>query len=709
MTRQPMRLMSVVTLCSVALGACGKGSSGGSGTEPKQADPGPISSADAAAKITAGSSAREVTEATWRALAMGGVAVADPDVLVPARGLRANWSIGPTLAFNLAAEAHDKSISGRFTVAEVAQMWQQLGFPFAGAGTPAQQLLAFLGAWVVTARQKPDALESFTPLFLQEMAQRQQPRVDLANPNTDPAEARLTLLEIELIVAAFDRDLQRTGTGTAVRSAHLESSGCAAFKEKYLGIPSKAVGSGTQKVGEYVVSGLLEEKFGWSKGSAENGGEAFGHAIEVLEMAFKVYKLIEIYASSEVTLTVDGENPVHEPPHDGARKLVPVTAHAGIPADDWKKYQQDSVRASQEYQEIKDCLSAVGAPMPTDLTEIANSLDKWLVGWELTSGSPKYASISLDVNQFAFPGALKMALARESASSAKATLQVDIAHESRFVELFPQAPEKTADVTVRASVYTAEPPDPAVLAGAFSMVGTIASLIDLSVGWVQTALPPKSTTKIHVVYRDPPGAIDVSFHLSMQYAAGDKAQARLTIAGTEKVRANLLQGPDYDAYSGVDTFDYPTAHIVVSDTECTWTLTPVSGPLYAYVGPGMNLDGQLRITDPIQQLWWNTTSAFSGPHERLHVECPPPGENFDGDIAYVTTAYTLDYDNPFPNPSGGTKQSRPSIAISDWSSLPDGSIQKVLSGGRAIAGGPQPFVVEAESTTITLTPIFEAQ
>src|SRR5207302_5517860 len=136
-------------------------------------------------------------------------------------------SIGPTLAFNLAAEAHDKAIAGRLTVTEVAQMWKDLGFVFEGTGTPGDQLLAFLSGWVRGAQPKPDAAESFTPLFLQEMAKRQQPAVDLTDPNVQPADVRLTLLELELVAAAFDRDLQPSAKTTLLRSAPAGASGCA--------------------------------------------------------------------------------------------------------------------------------------------------------------------------------------------------------------------------------------------------------------------------------------------------------------------------------------------------------------------------------------------------------------------------------------------------------------------------------------------------
>lgn len=714
MTRGTSTFVAVLALSGVLMGGCSGQSPSGAGPVAPGGTPPPqgISASDAAEKIVTASRAKDAVDATWQALAMGGIAVVDDQVLLPAQGLPAGWGISPALAFNLAAEAHDKGIAGRFTLGETAAMWQQLGFPFAGDGTADQQLLAFLRAWIVSALQRPAALESFTPLFLQEMARRQAPPVDLTAPATDPSEVRLTLLELELIAAAFARDLQpavQQKPVAPVRSPQLASTACGSFKEKLFGVPAKGAEKGFEKVGETIAKEQLE-KLGVN---AERLLEAFGHMVEVLGMAMKIYKLIEIYASTQVTVTVDGDNPVHKPAYKEDRKLVPVTAHAGIPADDWKQYQQESLRASKQYQEIKDCLSMIGAPMPTDLSEIAESVDKWLVGWELTSGSPKHAYISLDKNKFAFPGSQKMALTRDSESSAKATLQVDITHESAFVELFPEGPEEQAEVTVRASVYTAEPPGAEVVTGTLTVMGTIASILELCTGWVETALPPKSTTKIQVVYREPPKALDVKLQEDQRFTLGS---AHVSTSGDEKARVlydgshwNGIPGAGYDGYTGSSIFNYRAASLEVPDSDCTWTLTPISGPLQATVGFAFNLDGQLRPDDPMQLSWH--TSGLNGPHERLHVECPPPGESPpDGDLANIFTALVLDYDNPFPNPAGGTKQKIPAIPIADWASLPDGSIQKTWSSGRVVlVPGGALFLVDSEGTTITLTPVLEGR
>src|SRR5690606_26302137 len=96
--------------------------------------------------------------------------------------------------------------------------------PEYGAGEDFQLALE---RWVQAAAKEPEAEASFVPLFIAGMARLQDPPVDLADPQRRAlgrpgsalpvkgagprsGQTRLSLLEMQLIIAAFDR---RSGTG----------------------------------------------------------------------------------------------------------------------------------------------------------------------------------------------------------------------------------------------------------------------------------------------------------------------------------------------------------------------------------------------------------------------------------------------------------------------------------------------------------------
>ncbi len=102
----------------------------------------------------------------------------------------------------LTLEARDRENSYRMTVAEFAQALSDLGWPFQPNLSPGEQLIDFLAAWINAAGQSPSDSQSFTPLFLAEMAQHQIPAVDLSSGEADPTQAQLSLLELQLFSAA---------------------------------------------------------------------------------------------------------------------------------------------------------------------------------------------------------------------------------------------------------------------------------------------------------------------------------------------------------------------------------------------------------------------------------------------------------------------------------------------------------------------------
>ena len=205
--------------------------------------------------------------------------------------------------------------------------------------------------------------------------------------------------------------------------------------------------------------------------------------------------------------------------------------------------------------------------MSIDLKDFAEKVAQWRVEWDLISGSPRHAVIPLDANTFDSPSVgypFGMKLAQAGQASAAATLHVDLREESQMATLMP-GPWRTAEVRVRAKVITAEPPSPLLLTRVTSLMGTFAALVDLSVGWVQTTLPPTSTTVIRVERHEAPTAIDATLSLSMSIDAPHlRGTAEMlehhTIAGNWSTRLEhsvWTAGADkFDRFIGSGLFRY---------------------------------------------------------------------------------------------------------------------------------------------------------
>ncbi len=97
--------------------------------------------------------------------------------------------------------------ASRLTLDDLAGMLSQLGWPFDSASTPGEQLVKFFSTWIETANENSSDQQSFTPLFLAEMAAQQTPPMDLASGQADPTQVQLNLLELSLFTAALDRIL----------------------------------------------------------------------------------------------------------------------------------------------------------------------------------------------------------------------------------------------------------------------------------------------------------------------------------------------------------------------------------------------------------------------------------------------------------------------------------------------------------------------
>lgn len=466
---------------------------GGAPSVPEPGEP-QGTPAELAAAITSGGATDDVVAATRHVLARAGVATVDDDVVrVAAFPPVASATVTSTESFKLALEARGKTLGGRATATEVAEMLADLGWPFHEDTPPGAQLLALLARWIEAAHLTPDDEGSFIPLFLEEMVARQLPPVG-ALADASPDLVRFTLLELQLLAAAFDRVLPHDA---GARMGAFSTSPCSDFK-KQLGVLGEIGGVAASEV----VSAGLSEGLS-AAGVSASDVDAFGKGMTALGSAAKVWKLMALYASAEVAVSVDSSNPLHKPAAAEAPLFSSFTARAGVSEADWEAYQAQRTEAVEAANRVvRDCLSSVGLPTLADLGEIANDAASWRVRWRLPEGSPEHAFISLDNNDFYLPGQLAMQLSRQGPYSAAATLVVDLTHEKGREH---RGYESQAPVTARAEVDTTQPPSLGTLVNAMKGgLGLIDSIVEVAAGWYQEMAPPKAYATLTVTFHEAP-------------------------------------------------------------------------------------------------------------------------------------------------------------------------------------------------------------
>ena len=376
-----------------------------------------------------------------------------------------------------------------------------------------EQLMHMLGEWVRAAAANPSDPRSFTPLFLAEMARLQDPPVDLAGPDyrrlargpgapvnlkgwPRSQQLRLTVLEIQLMAAAFHRGSQ-PARAWRMPSFGLEAivtaqDPCSDFK-KTLGSLNSVLGEGAGIAASEGVGQGLERAVQAVTGQ----GEAFGTAMSALGMAAKIGKLLSFYNNNQITVSASPTS-THKPPEGPA--LVDYTATAGLSEDDWKQVEEAMKGTDAKIDRaIRDCFNQLGLPTQPELSDLAKEAEDWLVEWRLTEGSPPHAYLSLKNNRFYLPGRLAMKLQRSGPYGASAKLVVDILPEAertgKIVRTY---------VTAQASLDAAGMPSLGTLINAAKGgFGLADALLELFIGWYQFMNMPKAYATVEVEYHCP--------------------------------------------------------------------------------------------------------------------------------------------------------------------------------------------------------------
>lgn len=382
------------------------------------------------------------------------------------------------------------------------------------------KLMEMLALWVREAAGAPNDPRSFTPLFLAEMARLQDPPVDLGGSRyTRPGrgagapvdlrgaprseQLRLTLLEIELMAAAFHRaepahamfaprdPMRRSGFGISLASFTIESQDPCSDLKGTLGDLGELVGLGASEV-----AGAALEK-AVAAATSEATAEAFSKAMSAVGIAGKIARLVAFYSDGQIAVTVDPTS-VHKPL--GGTELVGYTARAGVSDEDWQEYQRLMGETGTGIDRAaRDCLGTIGMPTFTNLSDLAKEAESWLVDWRLVEGSPPHAYYSLATNDFYLAGRGAMKLKRQSAQSAESIFIVDIlpeqAHSGTIVRAY---------VTARADLDAAGMPSLSTFINPIKgILGLVDALVELGAGWFQYMNMPKAYGTIEVEYHCP--------------------------------------------------------------------------------------------------------------------------------------------------------------------------------------------------------------
>lgn len=506
-------------------------------------------------------------EAVQEALARGGIATRDLNgVYVAAYQPASPMPETHANIFAMALEVRNHAY--RTTLDEMAQMLKDLGWPFSPNATPGEQLVSFMAAWIGAALDNPADPQSFTPLFMAEMAQRQVLPVDLSSDSADPTRVRLGMLEIVLFSAAFDRNMvvpqasispsrmesRPPGLGRIKFSLPNQEEGpCTRFKRFFYGDLSSAILPDPlgKQLGDFVFSYTFGEVLNKAVESRAWDAETFGKAMAAMNVLGRISKLVELYSSLSVSVAVQGENPVHKPLVVETEKEVIFDATVGVSEEDWSDYQQKNGELGMTIDRIgRDCMSVLGLPTIANTGDIAQAVQGFTVEWRIVSGSPEHGYDAREDEQDQgcsyHQGRLRCSVAPVSDHSGKSSF---------MIEVIPNKPPETQSVhesgdlmsskiEVCAQVDASEPPNLSTfINGAMGGVGLADPVAELLSGMILKLGKPEGCA-------EPP--LEVTWHVQRSYQASGTF-GEMTFSG---VICSLEQPFEVKATSPYFTFTY---------------------------------------------------------------------------------------------------------------------------------------------------------
>ena len=454
-------------------------------------------------------------EGVQAALAWAGVGTGDGETTFVQPLDPATESVAvPLESLKLALETQSKGTIQRLSLDELGQTFRDFGWPFDANPTPGRQMANFLAAWIGHAQSEPNDPESFVPLFLQQMALSRD--TDLVAKDSETADVHFTLLELELLAAAFDRI-----TVHPLQLAEAPSAPATPCSDARKFISEKKSPFAGQVMGivENESEGFFTREFLQMAGVSEGSTEDFSNAMAATGIAARLWRLAALYSNAEVSVVVHGDNPVHELNETEPGPLLKqFEATAGVSEEDWRAYQDRLGDIGMDVNSaVRDCLNEYGIPTIADLGEIVKDSQNWAVEWTVSQPSPEHATWSPDQQispGFVHLGKWRAGLDRTTPHSAQTSFVMQIAEEKTTDH---PGLLKTAPVRVCADVDTSQPPSLQTFVNAAKgLLGLADAIAELAGGWFQKMVRPTSCETLKVTYHVPCPATSTSASMTTE-------------------------------------------------------------------------------------------------------------------------------------------------------------------------------------------------
>ncbi len=574
----------------------------------------------------------ERLDAVVEALTAAGMAPRDMAVEPPVESepvVYAHTFPGDALAV---AQAHPQFL----TVAQLARMLAQAGWPFKASQSVEQQFAATLRSWINHADDNRQDPTSLGLLLAAENVRRREPAADFMLPDVDPERVALTALDLLLVTTAWQRAVP-SGERASSPSASLMFPNiplppdCKRLFENWFGKSGAA-----DEATKFVIGKKIEHLFGERK-------EDVAKALLAVDLITKAVKLALRYSSLTARLELLSPDALHKP-LPGKLAFSRLRLVAGVSEEDWKAYQQRwQGLAGPGEQAIRNCLALVNINLMPDLADLADAADKWKVMWRIVQGSPEHAFINEhgQEHDWLHVGQLEMRANRHGSHEAQATILVDLQSED---PVHHQAgPVRRVPITVRAEVRTHEMPGLSTwIAPVLDPVnGTVTASADIISGWIEALVPTSITKSFTAEYHGPLSSYHLVGSVALRVKSTWRRSSDYVVEGTDSELLKLQLHLQWDSGWVVDarsTWSYiheshgttdqglqkSVAHGVGQGTlsgtgaRNRLDLNHLTSPKQAWSDvPGGELDISVEGLAPVTESWRVDTRLPDG---RLHKE-----------------------------------------------------------------------------------------
>lgn len=309
-----------------AAAAAGTGATGGNSDELPWEDPAgdaplldlPASATDAAKSIVNAPTLAQAIAAVQAVLKKGGVGVVDKDLVIATGDAPAATAHVQLVTLgDISVEAWKRRNVATLTATELGHLFAQAGMTVPDGKTSGQVVIEALAVWTQAALAKPSDPTAFAVLFIAANNQLQSPRANLSVVDQDPDLVRFSLLDLELLSAAFDR------IATSDPKPVAGATGPCSIASSSYGQWDQVIKIGTNEAADHVVGKAIEKVGGSAAGGISKG-------LSVVKIGTKLWKFAQLMRYGTLELTIDSDDPTDKPLPSDATKLGKVTAHGGV-------------------------------------------------------------------------------------------------------------------------------------------------------------------------------------------------------------------------------------------------------------------------------------------------------------------------------------------------------------------------------------------